>query len=334
MREPSFWWRAPGLQPSPLATLLAPLAALYGAVAARRMRWPGERAQVRVVCLGNLTVGGAGKTPAAITVARMLQAAGAKPAFLTRGYGGRLAGPVVVAPSHAAAEVGDEPLLLARIATTIVARDRRVGARAAQAAGADVIVMDDGFQNPALAKDLSLIMVDGRRGIGNGRVVPAGPLRAPLAAQIARAGALVVVGAAGPSAQRAIDAARAADLPVLGARLVPDPAALAALAHRSVLAYAGIANPEKFFATLRAAGINVEATQPFADHQRLRGGEAADLIARAEKMKLSLVTTEKDHARMAGEAALAALAARSTTLPVRLEFDDVAAVKRLMQKAE
>jgi tetraacyldisaccharide-1-P 4'-kinase len=145
MREPSFWWRAPG----PMAGLLAPLGALYGVIAAQRLGQAGQRARVPVVCIGNLTVGGAGKTPTAIAVARLLQAAGARPMFLTRGYGGRLGGPVAVAPAHGAADVGDEPLLLARIAPTIVARDRAAGARAAEAAGADVIVMDDGFQNPA-----------------------------------------------------------------------------------------------------------------------------------------------------------------------------------------
>src|SRR5690348_2940661 len=166
MREPAFWWRKPGLA----ASLLAPLGALYGAVAARRMRRLGQRARAPVVCIGNLTVGGAGKTPTAIAAAQALREAGAKPAFLTRGYGGRLAGPVAVAPTHDAADVGDEPLLLARVAPTVVARDRVAGAIAAVEAGADVIVMDDGFQNPALAKDLSLLVVDGRRGIGNGKV--------------------------------------------------------------------------------------------------------------------------------------------------------------------
>src|SRR5712675_2587110 len=241
MRDPSFWWRAPG----PMAGLLAPLGALYGVIAAQRLMQAGRRVRVPVVCIGNLTVGGAGKTPTAIAVARLLQAAGARPIFLTRGYGGRLAGPVAVAPTHGAADVGDEPLLLARVAPTIVARDRAAGARAAEAAGAELIVMDDGFQNPALAKDLSLIVVDGRRGLGNGKVFPAGPLRAPLRPQIARAQALLVVGEPGPAAQPAIDGARARGLPVFTGRLVPDPAVVAALAARPALAFAGIADPEK-----------------------------------------------------------------------------------------
>jgi tetraacyldisaccharide 4'-kinase len=326
MRDPSFWWRAPG----PMAGLLAPLGALYGGIAAHRLMQVGARARIPVVCVGNLTVGGAGKTPTAIAIARLLQAAGARPMFLTRGYGGRLGGPVAVAPAHGAADVGDEPLLLARVAPTIVARDRAAGARAAAAAGADVIVMDDGFQNPALAKDLALIVVDGRRGLGNGKVFPAGPMRAPLLAQIARAQALLVVGEAGPAAQPAIDAARARGLPVLAGRLVPDPAVVAALAARPALAFAGIADPEKFFATLRSAGIALGATQAFPDHHRFAAVEADDLITRADRAGLALVTTEKDLARLQGDPALAALARRATALPVTLAFDDADSIGRLL----
>src|SRR6516164_9671279 len=182
MREPSFWWGEASLA----SALLAPLAAIYGAVARARFRARGRRAGAAVVCIGNFTVGGAGKTPTALAVARMLAGAGEQPVFLSRGYGGTLAGPVLVDPTrHRAQDVGDEPLLLARTAPTIVARNRVKGA--AIAAGASVIVMDDGFHNPSLVKDFSVLVVDARRGIGNGRVIPAGPLRAPLEAQLARA---------------------------------------------------------------------------------------------------------------------------------------------------
>jgi tetraacyldisaccharide 4'-kinase len=327
MREPAFWWRKPGLA----STLLSPLAALYGVVAARRMWWSGQRARAKVVCIGNLTVGGAGKTPTAIAAARALRDIGAKPAFLTRGYGGRLAGPIMVAPTHSAAEVGDEPLLLARVATTIVARNRVAGAAAAVEAGADTIVMDDGFQNPSLDKDLSIVVIDGRRGIGNGCVVPAGPLRAPLAAQLPRAHALIVIGEPGPSARAVVAAARRGDLPVLTGRLVPDAATVAALAGTRVLAFAGIADAEKFFATLREAGIAVAATQRFADHHPFSAAEAADLIARAEQSRLTLVTTEKDQARMVGDPALAALAARAKALPVTLALDKTGGLRDLLE---
>ena len=326
MREPSFWWRDAGAA----AGLLSPVAALYGAVAAHRMAQPGRRIGAPVICVGNLTLGGAGKTPAAIALARLLQAEGARPVFLTRGYGGSLAGPVEVSGAHAASEVGDEPLLLARVARTIVARDRVAGALAALAAGADIIVMDDGFQNPALAKTFSLIVVDGRRGIGNGRVFPAGPLRAPLDRQIDRTQALLIVGEPGPAAQPPLAAARERGRAVLAGRLVPDAQAVARLKGRPALAFAGIADPEKFFATLRDAGIAVAATQAFPDHHRLSAAEADDLVTRAQRADLALVTTEKDLARMHGDDATATLARRALSLPITLVFDDEKTLERLL----
>ena len=316
MREPSFWWRKPGVA----AALLAPLGALYGTVAARRMARPGRRAGVPVICIGNLTLGGSGKTPAAIAVARLLQAAGERPAFLTRGYGGRLAGPALVSSTHTAAEVGDEPLLLARVAPTIVARNRVAGAAAAPA-GTTVIVMDDGFQNPSLAKDIVAVVLDGARGIGNGKVFPAGPLRAPLAAQFANAPSLLVVGEPGASARDVIATVGGRAPRVVKGRIVPDAGAVAALAGRVALAFAGIGDPDKFYATLRAAGVTVAEQASFADHHVFTAAEAAALIARADARGLVLVTTEKDHARMTGYPVLAALAARSATLPVTLAID-------------
>jgi tetraacyldisaccharide 4'-kinase len=317
MREPAFWWRKPGLA----AALTAPLGALYGAIAGRRMAQPGRRARMPVICIGNLTLGGSGKTPAAIAVARMLQAAGERPAFLTRGYGGRLAGPVLVSPAHTAAEIGDEPLLLARVAPTIVARDRVAGA-AAMPAETTIIVMDDGLQNPSLAKDITVIVLDGSRGIGNGKVFPAGPLRAPLTAQLGKASSLLVVGEPGPSARDVIAAVGPYAPLVITGRMVPEAGAVAALVDRATLAFAGIGDPDKFYATLRAAGVAVAAQQSFADHHVFTAAEAAALIARADARGLALVTTEKDHARMSGYPALATLAARSATLPVTLVIDD------------
>ncbi len=255
MKAPRFWWDKPGA----LSALLSPLGAVYGV---RRgsdaLAQDGERASVPVICIGNPTVGGAGKTPAAIAIARMLLARGEHPVFLTRGYGGRLAGPVTVESGHTATQVGDEPLLLARVAPTVVAHNRAAGARHAAAAGASVIVMDDGFQNPSLAKDLSILVIDAARGLGNGCVLPAGPLRAPMAPQLARAQA------------RAHGRRRARTVAERACRLFtrafePDPAALAALAGQRVLAFAGIGNPEKFFGTLAAAGIDAP------DHPRLPG---------------------------------------------------------------
>ena len=335
MREPSFWWRKPGAA----SGLLAPVAAAYAAVARARLNQTGQRAGVPVICIGNLTVGGAGKTPAAIAVAQMLAHAGERPVFLSRGYGGTAAGPLQVDPArHRAAEVGDEPLLLARRAPTIVARDRIAGARVAVAAGASVIVMDDGFQNPSLEKDFSVLVVDAGRGIGNGRVLPAGPLRAPLAAQLRRAQAMVVIAPTAPihhrhpERARFLTAARDENIPVFQAHLEPDAQAIAALAGSSVLAFAGIGDPRKFFATLAGSGIAVTAAHSFPDHHRYTRRQAQALCDAADRRGLVLVTTEKDLARLGGEQELAALAARAQALPVTLVFEQEDAMRSLLRE--
>jgi tetraacyldisaccharide 4'-kinase len=314
MREPAFWWRETGTA----ARMLAPLAAVYGAIAGARLRLQGRRAGVPVVCIGNLTTGGAGKTPTALAAARMLIAAGERPVFLSRGYGGSLAGPLQVDPErHRAVEVGDEPLLLARVAPTIVARLRVAGASAAVTSGASVIVMDDGFQNPSLIKDAVVLVVDARRGVGNGRVIPAGPLRAPLGAQLARAHALVVVGTSPGAADVEVEA-RARNIPVFQAHLHPDASFQAAPGGGRVLAFAGIGDPDKFFATLADAGVEVAATRRFPDHHRYTRGQAQSLCEHADREGLALVTTEKDLVRLAGQDDLKALAGIARALPVRL----------------
>jgi tetraacyldisaccharide 4'-kinase len=330
MREPAFWWRGGGTVARILERLLAPFAVVYGAIATWRLEQSGSTAGAPVICIGNLTVGGAGKTPTALAVARMLAAAGARPAFLSRGYGGSLAGPVQVDPARQrAAEVGDEPLLLARAAPTIVARDRVGGARLAVDAGADVIVMDDGFQNPSLAKDFSVLVVDARRGIGNGRVIPAGPLRAPLPAQLGRAHALVVVGTFSAVSDLVADA-HARGIPVFSAHLKPDAGAIAALGGNRVLAFAGIGDPEKFFLTVADAGIAVAATRSFPDHHRLTRPQADALCDEAVRDSLVLVTTEKDLARLGGDEEVARLGAEARALPVTLVFDDEGGFRALL----
>ncbi len=324
MRDPAFWWRPAGLA----AAVLSPLAAGYGAVAAWRMGRPGANAGIPVVCAGNLTVGGAGKTPTAIAVADILKAAGHRPFFLSRGYGGALTGPVLVdAASHRAADVGDEPLLLTRTAPTFVAADRVAGAQAAKAVGAGVIVMDDGFQNPSLAKTLSIVVVDGRRGIGNARVLPAGPLRAPLDVQLRHAHAVLFIGG---SDERIASEAQERSMPVFHGTLEPSAEAVAALRGRPVLAFAGIGDPEKFFATLSDAGLDVRARQAFPDHHRYRRIEAADLLAQAEAEGLVPVTTEKDWVRLAGDDDVAALAAVAKPLPVTLVVTESDAFRDLV----
>ncbi len=326
MRAPGFYFRPPGLA----SFLLLPLGILYGAVAAWRMRRPGERAGVPVICIGNPTLGGAGKTPTAIAVAQMLAAMGEKPGFLSRGYGGNDAGPVLVDPdTHTAAQVGDEPLLLARHFPAFVARDRLGGARLAAASGVSVLVLDDGFQNPALVKDCSLLVIDGESGIGNGDVFPAGPLRAPLGAQLSFAQALVRVGS-GKGSRPVEERARMKGLPVFGATLAPDPLAAAALSGTKVLAFAGIGRPEKFFSSLRETGADLAETRSFGDHHRYSTDEARELLTTANARGLALVTTEKDLARMQGETALGDLATQAMALPVRLEFENEEGVRRLL----
>ncbi|MCF4129114.1 tetraacyldisaccharide 4'-kinase [Methylobacterium sp. SyP6R] len=321
MRAPGFWWRE---EPAPAARLLAPVGAVYGALAARRMARVGEAAPCPVVCIGNFTLGGAGKTPTALAVAACLRDLGRHPVFLSRGYGGRLPGPVRVDPArHEAAEIGDEPLLLARAAPAIVARDRVAGARACAAAGADTIVMDDGLQNPSLAKDLAIAVFDGAVGLGNGRVFPAGPLRAPAAMQWGHVHAALVIGEGEPGA-RVRAAARERGLPALRCRLVADPAAAEALRGRRVLAFAGIGRPEKFFATLREIGADLRETRAFPDHHAFTAAEAEALAAEAAAKNLLLVTTEKDRMRWP--------AARPvTTLPVVLALDEPEAFRDLLR---
>jgi tetraacyldisaccharide 4'-kinase len=327
MREPAFWWRKAGLR----AGLLAPLAAGYGALAARRMARPGTRAGVPVLCVGNFTLGGAGKTPTAMALAQMLTQAGEQVFCLSRGYGGGLAGPKLVdAQVDHAAQVGDEALLLAHAAPTVIARDRAAGAALARAKGATVVVMDDGLQNGAIAKDFTLAVIDGRRGIGNGCVFPAGPLRAPLDAQLAATDALLVVGD-GASADAVL--ARARGLPVLHGRLVPEPAAVTALKQCKVLAFAGIGDPEKFFATAAAAGIAVAERRSFPDHHRYSAEQAATLVMDAEHDGLTLLTTAKDRARMTGDPALAALYARAQVLPVTMVVQEEDELRKLVAAA-
>lgn len=321
MRAPAFW-TAPA--PTLGARLLQPLAAVYGAAAAARLKKPGARVGLRIVCVGNFTLGGAGKTPAALALASDLIARGERVAFLSRGYGGALSGrtPVVVDPAqHMAAEVGDEPLLLARLAPTVICADRAEGAQAARRLGAGVIVMDDGLQNPALAKDEALAVVDGAVGFGNGLVFPAGPLRAPLAAQWPLVGRVLIVGPGAAGAEVAREAA-ARGKRVDFARLVPDPATVAALRGRALLAFAGIGRPGKFFATLEEAGLDVAARAAFADHHPFTEAEIAGLAARAAARGLTLATTEKDLARLTPALRARAQAAGLVAVPARLIFDD------------
>jgi tetraacyldisaccharide 4'-kinase len=316
MRAPDFWGRPPGLASS----LLAPLGAAWSrASRLRRAAARPYRAAVPVICVGNLVAGGSGKTPVVLSLAGMLAERGVPVHVLTRGYGGRLAGPVRVDPGrHDAKAVGDEPLLIAARSPCWVARDRAAGSRAAVAAGAGAILLDDGFQNPHLAKDLSLVLVDAEYGFGNGRVIPAGPLRETAADGLARSDAIVLVGGGGTP--RAVCAA---GRPVLRAAL--EPTATACVAGARVVAFAGIGRPEKFFATLRQAGVELVAVKSFPDHHRFRRGELAWLRAEAGRERARLMTTAKDWVRLP-------LAARDgiEVLNVEIRWADPGAVRRLL----
>jgi tetraacyldisaccharide 4'-kinase len=317
MHEPAFWYRPS----SWMSRLLLPLAAVYGAIAGRRLQRKGLDAGIPVLCVGNYHVGGAGKTPAVLALVKALRELGETPVVLSRGYGGRLRGPVMVdLDRHAAGDVGDEPLMLARSVAVVVARERIDAVALARSQGATVIVMDDGFQNPAVAKDASLIVIDARRGLGNGRVFPAGPLRAPLSPQIDRTDALVVVGdGAAAGAVKAAVASRGK--PVLSAYLSADAASVASLKGKRVLAFAGIGDPSRFFRTLRANGIEVVEERPFADHHRFSKSEIESLIADAGRQSLTLVTTEKDLCRLQGRNDLADGTRRIVPFPVTLEIE-------------
>lgn len=328
MREPAFWWRKTGVR----AGLLAPVAALYGMVAARRMARTGACAGIPVLCAGNLVLGGAGKTPTAMLLAAMLAEIGERVFCLSRGYGGSQPGPLLVTEHDHAAQVGDEPLMLARVAPTVVARDRAAGAIFAREHGATVIVMDDGLQNASLAKELTIAVVDGKRGIGNAHIFPAGPLRAPLSAQLKRTDALLVVGEQSDAGD-IVAAAKARGLPVLHGRLIPDAAAVTELKGRKVLAFAGIGDPEKFFATAEEAGIAVVQRRAFPDHHTFSVEEVAALIMEADENGLALLTTEKDRARMIGDTITESLAARAHVLPVKMEVREMEELKRLASTA-
>jgi tetraacyldisaccharide 4'-kinase len=326
MREPAFWHRPT----SWIASLLSPLAALYGAVAARRMRRPGADAGIPVICVGNYHVGGAGKTPTVLALAKLLRELDERPVVLSRGYGGRLEGPVKVdRDRHSAADVGDEPLMMAASLPVVVSRDRAAGLALARAQDASVILMDDGFQNPSVAKNVSLIVIDAMRGVGNGRVIPAGPVRAPLSPQLARTDALVVVGEGSAAAKIAADLASRGK-PVLSARLKPDQASLAALGGERVLAFAGIGDPARFFNTLRSSGVDVVRSRAFADHHAFTADEIEQLTAGAKADALTLVTTEKDLARLRDPRGMPASAQAIVPFAVTMQFDDGAALRRFV----
>ncbi|MEJ0060652.1 MAG: tetraacyldisaccharide 4'-kinase [Terricaulis sp.] len=322
MRPPEFWSSdAAGRDRAPvLRAALTPISWAYAWIAARRnAQTVSRQAPVPVVCIGNLTVGGAGKTPIARVVRAKL---GPNAHLLSRGYGGRIDGPLRVTPDMDAREVGDEPLLHAADGAAWIARDRVAGALAAASAGARAIVMDDGFQNPALAKTLSIVVIDAEAGIGNGAVFPAGPLRERLKDGLARADAIVLLrnGAAEPH-EDTLPWLQYVERPILNAHIAP----LGAPPAGRLVAFAGIARPEKFFDTLAALGTQVEEAVPYGDHHLFTEGDFTWLQTLARERHAQLITTEKDFARLPP-----AWRAHVATLPIAARFEDEAALDALL----
>jgi tetraacyldisaccharide 4'-kinase len=313
-----------------MSRLLMPLGAIYGVIAGHRLQREGFDAGIPVLCVGNYHVGGAGKTPTVLALVKLLRELGETPVVLSRGYGGQLRGPIKVDPErHVAGDVGDEPLMLARTVPVVVARDRIEGVALARSQGASVILMDDGFQNPAIAKNASLIVIDGARGLGNGCIFPAGPLRAPLLPQLGRTDALIVVGD-GSAAEAVAAAIAARGKPVLKAQVRADEASVAALRGKRVLAFAGIGDPARFFRTLRANGVEVVGERAFADHHPFSESEIAALTAQAWRDALTLVTTEKDLARLRGRAGLPDWAREIVPFAISLEFDSAVQLRKFV----
>ncbi len=327
MRAPDFW-----SEPGALARVLAPFGAVFDlAGGLRRALATPVACGLPVVCVGNLVAGGAGKTPVARALARRIAANGTPVHFLTRGYGGWAAGPLRVDPArHGALDVGDEALLLAADAPTWLARDRAAGARAiardtpSEGSGESpgVIVMDDGFQNPSIEKDLALLVIDGRYGLGNEKVMPAGPLREAAVPALARADALILLGEDRKDVARRLGPR----LPILEAELAPAPGA-PDLAGRKLLAFAGIGRPEKFFATLAGLGAELAETRSFPDHHPYRPAEIEALIERARALRALPVTTEKDRVRLPAD-----LAKHVEVLPVEVAWRDPGALDRLLAR--
>ncbi len=296
MNAPRFWW---GKSYGIIGMLARLIAFGYALVAKKRMQQePKYEAKIPVVCVGNFVVGGAGKTPFCIALFKLLKEKGFTPVFLTRGYGGQQREPIQVEiQHHDANQVGDEALLLAKVGSTVVAEDRGKGAELATQIGGDIIIMDDGFQNPNLKKDVAIVLIDSKFGIGNSRCLPAGPLRAPLDVQIQKTDILVVIGD-GERADEVIQNCSQHGITTLHAEIKP--INIGQLKDVAILAFAGIGHPQKFFDTLKEKSLNVIHEIGFPDHHVFKSGEIRDMLNIAEQESLTLVTTAKDYARLLG----------------------------------
>jgi tetraacyldisaccharide 4'-kinase len=318
MQPPDFWKNDPGRR-GIWPYVLSPLSKLWQWAGARRWQ-RGEHAKIGipVICVGNVNLGGTGKTPTVIETAMRLISMGKNPHVVSKGYKGKMLGPIQIDPlKHTANDVGDEPLLLAAFAPTWVSKDRLAGARAAKAAGADVVILDDGLQNPAIAKDLTILVVDAEAGFGNGRVVPAGPLREPISDAISKSDFLLTIGPKGGVHQAFLDQwHEVTSLPHAASTIAPLQTGMD-WKGLHVLAFAGIGRPEKFYATLKEMGVVIKGTRSFDDHQTIPIALLSRLEKEAWELAAQLVTTEKDAVRLPRD-----WQQRVLTVPVRLKIHD------------
>lgn len=310
MKVPAFWTHP---ERTFLASLLTPLSLIYrGLTKVYRCIQTPYRAKVPVLCVGNITLGGAGKTPAVLALGALLKKRGKRIHFVSRGYGGILRGPALVSANHTSGDVGDEPLLLSTIAPTWIARNRREGVQAAEAAGAEVILLDDGFQNFSIIKSKTIVVVDGKLGFGNRRLFPAGPLREPVKDGLARTDLILLIGAAKPELLDQLPPQK-----LHRARIVPDHTILSSLKNKKIVAFAGLAYPEKFFGMLQDLDLEVMETLPFPDHYMYRSQDFDKLLKCASHHSAKLLTTEKDHVRLSAQ-----MKKMTAVLPIKLIFDD------------
>lgn len=324
VKEPYWWYRGRGSLPG---TILAPIGAIWGRVADYRYRRKQPYcSSLPVICVGNFTVGGTGKTPVALAIAAMLREMNEKPAFLTRGYGGRFAGPHWVDPAKdSAQDVGDEPLLLAQMAPVMIARDRAIGAQAMEQCASKIsaIIMDDGLQNGSLQKNLTIAVVDRSRGIGNRRVVPAGPLRSSFERQLERVDIVVRNGLVATSTGSvACPLERTFTPGIVEIEATTEPAAdVGWLSGTRIVAFTGIGSPQRFFDLLSSLGAQIVHAETFPDHHQFRQFEATQLLLTAQSLGADLVTTEKDRVRMSRlEGAISELFHRSKVVPIVIKF--------------